>query len=192
MAAVLFYLLLLVTDLCGIVLTAFTLPGLWLMVAGAAIYAWLTGGHFISWQTLIALLLLALIAEIVEIILGGAGAKKAGASGWGITGGFVGGIVGGICLSAVIPIPILGTVIGICLGCFIGAFAVELLLGQTLTQSVKIGFGSAAGKLTGIVGKVMIGVLMFFITLIAGCPHHGSNPPAVMRLTTQPTATTSG
>jgi uncharacterized protein YqgC (DUF456 family) len=193
MAAVLFYLLLLVTDLCGIVLAAFTLPGLWLMVAGAAIYAWLTGGHFIGWHSLIALLLLALIGEIVEVFLGGAGAKKAGASGWGIAGGLIGGIVGGICLTSLIPIPILGTVIGICLGCFAGAFAVELLMGQTLSQSVKIGFGAATGKLTGIIGKVLIGLLMFGITMIAGCPHHVAQTPAVIAPSaTAPTTTTAG
>jgi hypothetical protein len=189
MVAVLFYLLLLVTDLCGIVLAAFTLPGLWLMVAGAGVYAWLTKGNFIGWRTLVALLVLALIAEIAEIFIGGAGAKKAGGSGWGIAGGLIGGIIGGIFLTTVIPIPVLGTVIGICLGCFAGAFAVELLMGQSLTQSVKIGFGAAAGKLGGIVGKVGIGVLMFFITLIAGCPHSLPQQSLPVPATTTPAAT---
>jgi uncharacterized protein YqgC (DUF456 family) len=169
---VLYFLLLLVTDLVGLVLAAFTLPGLWLMVAGAAVYAWLTDGYLLGWKTLIALLLLALIAEIAEIFLGGAGAKKAGASGWGMTGGLIGGVIGGICLTTLIPIFILGTIIGICLGCFLGAFAVELLMGQPLTQSAKIGLGAATGKLTGIAGKVIIGLLMILITFISGFPRH--------------------
>jgi uncharacterized protein YqgC (DUF456 family) len=176
---VLYFLLLLVTDLVGLMLAAFTLPGLWLMVAGAAVYAWLTDGYLLGWRTLIALLLLALIAEIAEIFFGGAGAKKAGASGWGITGGLVGGIVGGICLTGLIPIFILGTIIGICLGCFLGAFAVELLMGQPLTQSVKIGLGAATGKLTGIAGKVIFGLVMMLITFISGFPRHHKKPAVV-------------
>jgi hypothetical protein len=184
---VLYFLLLLVTDLCGLMLAAFTLPGLWLMVAGAAVYAWLTHGYFLGWRTLIALLILAIIAEIAEIFLGGAGAKKAGASGWGMTGGLIGGIIGGICLTGLIPIPILGTIIGICLGCFIGAFAVELLMGQQLIQSAKIGLGAARGKLTGIAAKVLIGLLMILITFISAFPRHHKSPqtaPTMMPATT--------
>ncbi len=169
----LYFLLLLATDLCGLILAAFTLPGLWLMLGGAAIYAWLTGGDYLSYPTLLALLVLALSAEILEIFLGGAGAKKAGASGWGVTGGLIGGIVGGICLTGLIPFPVLGTIIGICLGCFLGAFSVELLLGQPLSQSARIGMGAARGKLTGIVAKVAIGLAMMLLTFVSGFPIHG-------------------
>lgn len=191
MIVVLYYLLLLVTDVCGLILAALTLPGLWLMLAGAAIYAWLTHGQYLGWRTLIALLVLALIAEIAEIFLGGAGAKKAGATGWGMAGGLIGGILGGVLLTGLIPIPLLGTIIGICLGCFVGAFAVEFLMGQPLGQSAMIGLGAAKGKLTGIAGKILIGLLMTLVTLIAGCPiHRGSNVPAPANVVKTP-ATTS-
>jgi uncharacterized protein YqgC (DUF456 family) len=173
----LYFLLLLITDLIGLVLAAFTLPGLWLMLGGAAIYAWLTHGYYLSWKSLLFLLGLALIAEVVELWLGGAGAKKAGASAWGVFGGLIGGILGGIFFTGLIPIPILGTIIGICLGCFVGAFIAELATGQQLTQSAKIGFGAAKGKLTGIAGKVLIGLAMLLITFIAGLPIHGTKPP---------------
>jgi uncharacterized protein YqgC (DUF456 family) len=168
----LYFLLLLATDLCGLVLAAFTLPGLWLMLAGAAAYAWLTRARFLGEKTLIALLLLAAIAEIGEFVLGGAGAKKQGASRWGIAGSLVGAIVGGIFLTGVIPIvPGINTIIGICLGSFLGAFAVELLVGTPLNQSFKIGVGAAQGRLTGIAGKIAIGSAMFLLTFCAGFPH---------------------
>jgi uncharacterized protein YqgC (DUF456 family) len=183
----LYFTLLLGIDLIGLILAAFTLPGLWLMLGAAAIYAWITHGYYLSFQTLIALLILAVTAEIMELVFGGAGAKKAGASGWGIAGGLLGAIIGGIFLTPLIPIPILGTIIGICLGSFAGAFAVELFLGQPITQSLKIGFGAAKGRLTGIIGKIAIGVVMFLLTIVAGFPIHGPRATtAKAKLTNQP------
>jgi uncharacterized protein YqgC (DUF456 family) len=168
-----YFLLLLITDLCGLALAAFTLPGLWLMLAAAAGYAWLTHALYLGEKTLIALLLLALGAEIAELTLGGAGAKKAGASGWGITGGVIGAIVGGICFTGLIPIiPPVNAIIGICLGSFVGAFGVEFLMGTPMEQSFRIGFGAAKGRLTGIVGKVAIGSVMFVLTFFSGFPIH--------------------
>ena len=184
----LYFLLLMVTDICGIVLAAFMLPGLWLMVGGAAVYAWLTHGHFLSYYSLIALLLMAVAAELSELYFGGAGAKKAGASAWGMGGGLVGAIVGGITLSGLVPVPILGTIIGICLGTFIGAFTIELILGQPLSQSAAIGLGAAKGRLTGIAGKLTIGGLMMTVTFVAAFPHHFGKSTRV--LTTRPTPAT--
>lgn len=184
----LYFLLLLLTDVCGVILASFTLPGLWLMLAGAAVYAWLTHGYYLGIKTLIALLILATAAEIVEIFLGGAGAKKAGASFWGIIGGLIGAIVGGICLTGLIPIPILGTIIGICLGSFLGAFTVELVLGQPLVQSVQVGLGAAKGRFTGIVGKVIFGCAMFAITFFAAFPVHGNMPARAVAASTMPSS----
>jgi uncharacterized protein YqgC (DUF456 family) len=185
----LYFLLLLATDICGLVLAAFMLPGLWLMLAGAAIYAWLTHGNYLSYYTLIALLLLAFAAELSELYFGGAGAKKAGASAWGMGGGLIGAIVGSITLSGLVPVPILGTIIGICLGTFLGAFSIELVLGQPLSQSAAIGLGAAKGRLTGIAGKLGIGGLMMAITFFTAFPHHfgGSKSIATSRPTTATT-----
>jgi uncharacterized protein YqgC (DUF456 family) len=179
----LYFLLLLLTDVCGLALAAFTLPGLWLMLAGAAVYSWLTHEQFIGGGTLITLLVLAGAAEIGEIFLGGAGAKKAGGTKWGMLGGLVGGILGGFFLTF-IPIPFVSTIIGICLGCFLGAFVVELALGQPVTQSAKIGIGAARGKFTGIVGKVGVGLVMVAITFFMGLPLHVLSHP---QATTAPT-----
>jgi uncharacterized protein YqgC (DUF456 family) len=166
-----YFLLLLATDVCGLVLAAYTLPGLWLMLAAAAAYAWLTHAWFIGEKTLIALFLFALLAELVELTFGGAGAKKKGASRWGIAGSLIGAVVGGIFLTGIIPIPVAGTIIGICLGSFLGAFAVEFVLGTPLHQSLQIGVGAAKGRFTGIVGKVAIGTMMFVLTFFSGFPH---------------------
>ena len=168
----LYYFLLIAVDLCGLVLAAFTLPGLWLMLAGAIGFALLTHARFLSWRVVIVLFVFAAASEISDLVLGGAGAKKAGATKWGILGGFVGAILGGIFLGALVPVPILNVVIGLCLGSFIGAASVELLLGQELGPSLRIGLGAAKGKLFGIVGKLVLGMVMFAITLWAAFPGH--------------------
>jgi uncharacterized protein len=166
-----YYLILLLVGLCGLVLAIFMLPGLWLMLAGAAGYALISHRAYVGDKTLIALLLLAGLAEVSDVFLGGAGAKQAGASGWGIVGGIVGAILGGIFLTF-IPIPIVSTVIGICLGSFLGAAIVELAMGQSAGQSVRIGYGAAKGRFIGIVCKLSLGVIMFLIMLIAAFPIH--------------------
>jgi uncharacterized protein YqgC (DUF456 family) len=184
-----YWLVLLVIGLGGLLLAAFTLPGTWLILLGALIYGLLTRFHYVGGWTLAALLLLAVVAEIGEFALGGAGAKKAGANKWGIFGGLVGAILGGIFLSGVLPIVFpISTILGICLGSFIGAFAVELLLGQELWRSVKIGFGAAKGRFLGIVGKFTIALTMFLIALVVALPvRHGRQLPVpTTRATTLP------
>ncbi len=166
-----YYLLLVVVALGGVILAVFMLPGLWLMLAAAAGYALVTHRAFVGDKTLIVLLLLAGVAEVSDVLLGGAGAKKAGASGWGIVGGIVGAILGGIFLSFV-PIPIVSTVIGICLGSFLGASAMELIMGASAGDSVRIGYGTAKGRFIGIVCKMTLGVLMLLIVMWKALPIH--------------------
>jgi uncharacterized protein YqgC (DUF456 family) len=189
---VLYFLLLLMTDIVGLVLAAFTLPGLWLILAGAAMYAALTKGEYLGLDTLILLLVLTVGAEIAELVLGSAGAKKAGASRWGMLGGLAGGILGGLFLTALIPIPILGTVIGICLGSFVGAFTIEMGLGQPLSQSALIGYGAARGKFSGILSKLLIGLLMFIITFCMALPVHFRKAPVTTPPVSASAPATSG
>ena len=117
--------------------------------------------------------------------------KKAGATRWGIGGALVGGILGGLFLTAFIPIPIVGTVIGICLGSFLGAFGIEMVMGQTISQSTRIGLGAAKGRLYGIVSKVGIGIVMFVVTVFAAMPIHGRVVPIKAKATSTTTMPTT-
>src|SRR5256885_3644620 len=77
---ILYYVLLLILLLVGLSINVLTLPGLWLMAAVYGVYGWLTGwNHYVGWPSLIAMAVLATIAEVVELTAGSAGAKKAGA-----------------------------------------------------------------------------------------------------------------
>jgi hypothetical protein len=173
-----YYVILFVLLLAGLALTLMTLPGLWVMVGSAAGYAWLTHGYFIGWKTLAVLLVWAAIAEVVELLSSGAGAKKAGGGRAGLWGALIGGIVGGIWLSF-IPIPILSTLVGVCLGTFLGAMIGELAAGRHVGHSAWIGVGAARGRLVGTFVKFGFGVAMLILTLAVGFPVGGSKPAKV-------------
>jgi len=174
----LYYLILFLFLLAGLGITVMTLPGLWLMLASAAIYAWITHGMYIGWWTLFILLMLAATAELIEFHSSGAGAKRAGGGKAGLIGALVGGILGGIFLS-IIPIPILSTLVGVCLGTFLGAMIGEFSMGREITHSAVIGFGAARGRLFGTMIKMGFGCMMLLIIMGVGFPIHGykASPP---------------
>lgn len=173
----LYYFILFAILICGLALTVMTLPGLWLMLAAAGIYAWLTQGYFISWWTLAILLVLAGVAELIEFFSSGTGAKKAGGGRAGFWGAMIGGIVGGVVLSfALAFIPIFSTLIGVCIGTFVGAMAGEMIAGRELGHSAWIGFGAARGRLFGTFIKLGFGCVMLCITMAMAFPVGGSKP----------------
>ncbi|MEL7240511.1 MAG: DUF456 family protein, partial [Planctomycetota bacterium] len=120
-----YYLLLAITSLFGLVLNLLGLPGLWLMVVAQAVYGWWTGWQIVSWPSCLAVLLLALFAELLEFVAGAAGSKQAGGSKRSIAGAVGGGVIGGIVFTPLIPIPVVGTVAGACIGAFLGAAILE-------------------------------------------------------------------
>jgi hypothetical protein len=186
----LYYLILFLFLLAGLAITVMTLPGLWLMLASAAVYAWITHGAFIGWWTLLILLILATTAELIEFLSSGAGAKRAGGGKAGLIGAIVGGILGGIFLS-IIPIPILSTLVGVCLGTFFGAMVGEFAMGREITHSAVIGFGAAKGRLFGTMIKMGFGCVMLLITMGAGFPIHGYKTPPSTPVTIGPPTTSA-
>jgi hypothetical protein len=163
-----YYLSLLALLLVGLGITIMTLPGLWLMLAAAALYAWGTAGQFIGWWTLGVLLVLAGIAEVIETTSAGAAARGAGAGRRGTWGALIGGIIGGILLT--IPLFLVGTLIGVCVGSFLGAMIAELTAGQEVGRSALIGLHAARGRFTGTLIKLGFGCVMFVIVVVKALP----------------------
>jgi len=169
----LYYSILIVVQIIGLALALFQMPGLWLMLAATGVYAWVTMSRgYVGWS-LVVLLILALLAEAVEFVAGGAGAKKAGASKMGMFAAMLGGIVGAILGTFVVPIPIVGTIIGACIGSFVGAMGVEYYKRQDLDHSLRVGYGAAQGRLMGILGKLAIGCVMLLVTIVVALPIGG-------------------
>jgi len=176
--AVVYYILMFVFLLAGLLITVMTLPGLWLMLAAAGGYALLTHGDFISWKTLAVLLVLAVLGEVVELAFSAKGAKHSGGTKRGAWGALIGGVLGGLFLTALVPIPIVGTLAGVCIGTFLGAMMGELSGGREALDSVFVGVGATKGRLMGTLAKVGLGGIMFTLILIVGFPRHGHSAPA--------------
>jgi len=164
----LYYILLLLLCAASLALVVVTLPGLWLMTAGAAVYAVLTHEKHIGFKSLVSLFLMALVAEILEFSASGAAAKKAGGGKRAAVGALVGGVVGGIVGSFIFPIIL--SIVGICIGSFAGAAIGELSGGKDSAQAIRVGWGAAKGRLVGVGLKLAFGVAMFGVVLVAGLP----------------------
>lgn len=156
--------ILVLANLVWLFLTILSLPGNWLMVLGAAFLAWFSPGMF-SASTLIALAALAMVGELLEFLLGAAGAKKGGGSMWGALGAIVGAVVGGLIGTGFLPI--IGTIFGACAGAFGGALGLEILAGKKLVDSVKIGKGAAIGRFWGTMAKLTVGLAIFLVSAVA-------------------------
>lgn len=194
------WVLLILIGLAGLFLNIVGLPGIWLIVVGTMIYGLATGWDlFVGTWITVTLVVIGLMAELIELLAGAAGAKKFGGSNRGMIGAIVGGLIGGIVLTPVIPIPIVGTILGSIIGTFVGAFLVESgIVGKTHGESGRAGVGAAIGRTIGIVVKTGFGLLMFSISVVASIPITDSRSvqPVTMPIisttmpSTQPTANT--
>jgi uncharacterized protein YqgC (DUF456 family) len=192
----LYYILLLILCVVGLFINILGLPGLWLMVAAYGAYWWATASRdYVGVWSTVTIIVLALLAELVEFLAGAAGSKAAGGSKRGMAGAIIGGIVGGLAGTPLLPV--VGTIVGACLGSFIGAFVIELAIGRTHDDSLKIGIGAAKGRFMGIVAKLAFGIAILFVALICAIPTGGTpaaGTPAVTPATiptTQPATTQS-
>ncbi len=166
-----YYLLLFVVMITGLLLNIVGLPGLWLIVAAYAGYAALTHWVYVGLPSLITLIVLALIAEIVEFVAGAAGSKAAGATRRGMIGAVVGGFLGAIFLS-VIPIWVVSQIVGACLGAFLGAMIMQMT-NKDFVESFRVGAGAAKGRFLGILSKLCFGIVMILVAAIAAIPIGG-------------------
>lgn len=164
----LYYILLILIAVGALGLVFVTLPGLWVMTAAAAVYALITHAHFLGRDSLIALFVLSLAGEILEMTAGGAMARRAGGGRRGAIGAIIGGVVGGIVGSFVLPVVL--TIVGICIGSFVGAAGFELLGTGDANLAVRVGLEAAKGRFFGVVIKLAIGVVMICIILVAAFP----------------------
>lgn len=134
------------------------LPGTWIMIGAAIGYDALVGGNPIGWVTIVATVVLAVIAEIFEFTLSTRYTKKYGGSrraGWGaIIGGIVGALVG-------VPVPIIGSVIGAFVGSFAGALVAEYTRREaTAGTATRVATGALIGRVVAAAMKTGMGVVI--------------------------------
>lgn len=163
------------TALVGWGLNVFGIPGNWITVSVAVLYAALLPGDSraaLSWQVVVALVALAVLGEIVEFVASSAGAKRAGgskrAAALALIGALVGGIVG---VFVGIPIPVIGPIISAILfsaaGALGGAMLGESWKGRSWESSWDVGKAAFWGRILGTLGKIMVGSIMVAVVLVA-------------------------
>jgi uncharacterized protein YqgC (DUF456 family) len=137
------------------------LPGLWIMIGVAAVGA-IVGE--ISLVTLLACVLLAVVAEVIEFLIVGKLTKQYGGSRkafWGaLAGGFAGVLIGA-------PIPIIGSIIAGMLGAFAGAALVTYAETRKLDSAHRVGWGAVLGRMLTAVAKTAAGIAILAIAAAA-------------------------
>jgi uncharacterized protein len=153
--------------------TLLTLPGNWLVVGLAALFAWwfpVDAGRGIAWQTVGIAAGLAAAGEVIEFSAGAAGAAKHGASRRAVALSLVGAMLGSLAGFFVgLPIPILGplivAVVGGAAGAFAGAYVGETWKGRPEAEKLAVGHGAFMGRIWGTLGKLAIGAAI--VALVA-------------------------
>jgi uncharacterized protein YqgC (DUF456 family) len=146
-------LLLMCVGLIGSVVPV--IPGLPLILIVAVGHRLIFGDASIGDVGLILLTVLTAFALFVDYLATLIGARKLGATWWGLAGALIGGVVG---LFFALP--------GVILGPFIGATLMELITGREFEAAVKAGAGAVIGLVCGAVAKLacsaaMMGVFTF-------------------------------
>jgi uncharacterized protein len=155
------------------------LAGNWLIVAAVAAYAWLLpseGRAGIGGATVLALLLLAIVGEIVELAASAWGVQRVGGSRRGAVLAIMGSIAGSIVgLFVGVPVPLVGSLIAAVLfgglGALAGAVLGEVWTGRDLDSSVEVGKAAFVGRLLGTLAKLIVGTIMVVVTLAALVVH---------------------
>jgi uncharacterized protein YqgC (DUF456 family) len=146
--------LLMAAGLIGTVLPVF--PGTTIILFAAVLHRIMLGpAKSISWTVVIILVLLTLISYALDFAGGYWGARKFGASRWGMLGATVGAIIG-----------IFFGLVGLFVGPVIGAIAGEFVGGKRMIAAGKAGWGSLLGTLGGMIGKLLIALAMIVIFLM--------------------------
>ena len=141
----------------GLIMIPFGLPGTWVMVAGAFGYQLLVPESGIGLFTVVGTIILALVAEVFEWVLGASYVKKYGGSRRSAWGAIIGGLIG---VMVGLPVPIVGSVVAGFIGSFVGALVAELSRGTERQDATKVAWGALVGRAVATAMKVAVGVVI--------------------------------
>jgi uncharacterized protein len=131
------------------------LPGPLFVVAGALVWAVATDFETIAAGRLAILALIAVAAFVLDFVAGALGARRYGASRWGVIGAIVGSVVG-----------LFFGPVGLVVGCIVGAVAGELLRGGDVDRSLRSGVGAVIGLLAGLAVDLVASLTMIGLFLV--------------------------
>jgi hypothetical protein len=99
---------------------------------------------------------LTVLVIVMDYIIPLLGAKRYGASKWGVWGSVIGMVVG-----------IFWSPFGMLIGAFIGAFVAELLAGKKHWEALRAGWGVVMGTLFATVLKLGVSGMMIYYFVLA-------------------------
>jgi len=126
------------------------LPGVPLIFLVIFLYAAWSKFQFISTTTLIILASLAILSTLLNYLSSILGAKKFGASAWGVFGALTGIIFGLLFFG----------IFGLIIGPVIGAILFELAVHKQLKASLKAGLGAFVGFTASIFFDLVLAIIM--------------------------------
>jgi uncharacterized protein YqgC (DUF456 family) len=137
-------------------LVAPVVPGVALIYLGIVVVAWAEGFARIGPLMLVVMLAVTVVAMVADYLAALVGARKAGASAWGVFGAGVGALVG---LFFGLP--------GVILGPALGALAFEYVRNPDARRAMRAGAGGLAGFILGVVAKAVFGFLLIGLAILA-------------------------
>lgn len=167
MTMTLYLVVLLALDAACLLLTVVGMPGNWLMVGLTAGFAWWQwDARPLGWWPLVIIAVLAGLGEVLEFAAGAVGTRVSGGSRASAIWALVGGLLGGI-LGLFVPPPVIGSILGACIGAAIGAAVSEHDSTGDVKRSLRAGAGAGTGRLLGTVAKVLVGLVIWGVILVA-------------------------
>ncbi len=140
----------------GIILTILDMPGIWLIYLATVILAAATGFEIITPLLLIILFFVSVLSTFIDNIVVALGAKKTGASKWGMLGAILGGMIG----------LLIGNAAGLFLGPLVGATLFEYFFARrSIKESLRAGMGSFLGVFLSILLKTVVNVIIIIFVI---------------------------
>ncbi len=138
-------------SLMGVMMTAVGLPGLIVILVTLLIYGVYVDFSEPTMWVYITIASVALFATFIDNLATVVGARKFGASKYGMMGAFIGGLIGFFLFPP----------IGALIGSFVGAFLVDLINKKNPKKALYSATGTMVGCVTGIFIKLFIAMILF-------------------------------
>lgn len=150
----LFAIVLMALGLIGTVIPV--VPGTTMILAAAVIHRIILGAErSLGLSALIGMVALTLVTYAIDAAAGYVGAKRFGATKWGVIGGAGGALIG-----------LFFGLFGLFVGPVIGAIAGEIIGGKKIVTAGRAGWGTFLGGLAGVIAKLFIALIMIVIFLM--------------------------
>src|SRR5438067_13717355 len=142
----LFAIVLMALGLIGTVIPI--LPGTTIILAAAVVHRVVLGAdRSLGMSALIGMLVLTLVTYAIDAAAGYVGAKRFGATKWGLIGGVAGALIG-----------LVFGLFWLVVGPVIGAIAGERIGGKEMVKAGRAGWGTCLGGLDGVTAEMLLGL----------------------------------